>query len=279
MIVEILAGRGAGGERLGRRQPWADVRHPPHQASMHISVGISAHPVGVAGHRSVFAAFSQRCAGRSCRTRICVGPRLASSRPGDALVGGGWHADVLQHGGLSGRMRRLTVAAALVVAAPVVSVVAGAQPAVAAVAAPIVDCPVSQVDERAAAASARACRGRVEVSSKTSPTLRVFAEPNGTFTAQLTGDVARVPDGQGGWAEVDLTLAKRPDGSVAPRVHPNGLVLAGCGRVPGSMTWPWLAPATTGWRWVGGDRCRSRCWTGRGRRMWMSSRVSTWSSR
>jgi hypothetical protein len=53
--------------------------------------------------------------------------------------------------------------------------------------------------ERSAAAQARATGRRVEVLSKRSETQEVFAEPNGTFTAQLHAGPVRVRRG-GGWA-------------------------------------------------------------------------------
>ncbi|BCJ72588.1 hypothetical protein CS0771_21320 [Catellatospora sp. IY07-71] len=55
----------------------------------------------------------------------------------------------------------------------------------------------------------------------------VVANPDGSFTAKIHGGPARFRNAQGDWVDVDLTLYRRPDGSVAPRAHPRGLVLAG----------------------------------------------------
>ncbi len=69
-------------------------------------------------------------------------------------------------------------------------------------------------------------RKPVLVTGMTSPTSTVWAQPDGTFRAQMhTAPVrALTPEG---WADVDLTLERQPDGSVEPKVHPYGLWLSG----------------------------------------------------
>lgn len=44
---------------------------------------------------------------------------------------------------------------------------------------------------------------------------------------EISSGVVRIKDEQGQWRDVDLSLARRADGSVASRVHPYGLVLSG----------------------------------------------------
>ena len=88
-------------------------------------------------------------------------------------------------------------------------------------------CPRSQPDTVRAVASARACLGRVEDLSSKSETTQVFAEPDGSRTAEIHTGVVRVKDEHGVWRDVDLNLSRRADGSIASKVHPNGLVLAG----------------------------------------------------
>jgi hypothetical protein len=106
--------------------------------------------------------------------------------------------------------------------------------------------------ERAAVARARASGQRVEVLSKRSETMEVFAEPNGTFTALLHAGPVRVRRG-GGWVPVDTTLERRADGSVGPRATVEPLAFSGGGSGPllrlgrdgrrVTLTWPWRLPA------------------------------------
>ncbi|MFF6979570.1 LamG-like jellyroll fold domain-containing protein [Streptomyces sp. NPDC008343] len=55
-----------------------------------------------------------------------------------------------------------------------------------------------------------------EVGELTSPTSRVLANPDGTFTAEAVPSPERVFKG-GEWTDVDTTLVTRADGSLAPR--------------------------------------------------------------
>lgn len=68
----------------------------------------------------------------------------------------------------------------------------------------------------------------VEVPELTTETSRVWALPNGHLRAEITAGPARV-NRDGKWSEVDLDLVRRPDGTVAAKVHPFDLVLAGSG--------------------------------------------------
>jgi hypothetical protein len=75
--------------------------------------------------------------------------------------------------------------------------------------------------------TARLCGGRVEVASLLSETTRVWAQPDGSMYADVHLGPVRVRDQQGKWRDVDLTLQRLPDGSVASKVHPKGLRLSG----------------------------------------------------
>ncbi|WP_374227475.1 DNRLRE domain-containing protein [Streptomyces sp. AC627_RSS907] len=71
---------------------------------------------------------------------------------------------------------------------------------------------------------------KVVVTDETTPTAHTVANPDGTFTSELTAGPERVWK-NGSWQKVDATLAEGADGSVAPKAHPNGLRLGGKGGV------------------------------------------------
>jgi hypothetical protein len=81
--------------------------------------------------------------------------------------------------------------------------------------------------ERAASLEARRTGRPVEVEELGSETTRVVANPDGSFTADVHVGPSRFRDASGNWQSVDLRLEKRADGTVAPKAHPRGLVLAG----------------------------------------------------
>ncbi|GAA2385057.1 hypothetical protein Cme02nite_65490 [Catellatospora methionotrophica] len=60
----------------------------------------------------------------------------------------------------------------------------------------------------------------------TTETTRVWANPSGTQTAQIHGVPTRLKR-DGTWLDYDLTLVKRADGAIVPKVHPADLVIAG----------------------------------------------------
>ncbi|HEU4425508.1 MAG TPA: DNRLRE domain-containing protein, partial [Pilimelia sp.] len=122
------------------------------------------------------------------------------------------------------RARHVLCAVSVVGTLAAMGVVAPPRPARAGV--PGAPTPASS-PESEASARAKATGTRVEVGAFTSETRRVWANPDGTFTADLHAGPARFKDGSGRWREVDLTLRRRSDGSVAPLAHPRGLVLAG----------------------------------------------------
>ncbi|MEV4141668.1 integrin alpha [Dactylosporangium sp. NPDC049742] len=106
--------------------------------------------------------------------------------------------------------------------------------------------------ELAASERARTTGVRVPVDSLTTETTRVWALPQGGFQAEIAGAVERFRrDGQ--WVEVDLTLHRGPDGSIAPAAHPGDLRIAGARKETGETD---LASVTAagqrvGMRWTG----------------------------
>ncbi|GGW30660.1 DNRLRE domain-containing protein [Streptomyces xantholiticus] len=69
---------------------------------------------------------------------------------------------------------------------------------------------------------------KVVVTDETTPTTYTVANPDGTLTTELTAGPERIWK-NGTWRKVDVTLAKGPDGSIAPKTHPNSLRLGGKG--------------------------------------------------
>ncbi|GLY25099.1 LamG-like jellyroll fold domain-containing protein [Micromonospora sp. NBRC 101691] len=131
-------------------------------------------------------------------------------------------------GGRSGRAWRVVSAVAAAVLVAVSSGPAGMQrqeSAGAARAAPMSEA----ADPGTALRVARAQGSRVEAVALRSPTRVVYAEPDGTMTAEVTARPvrAKLPDGR--WATVDTTLVRRPDGTVGPRATTVPLSFAGGG--------------------------------------------------
>lgn len=89
--------------------------------------------------------------------------------------------------------------------------------------------PVSEAgDLPTAVALARQQHRPVEALAERTESTSTWANPNGSYTTQINGGPVRVRRGDG-WVPVDLTLVKASDGSIAPKAHPRGLVLAGAG--------------------------------------------------
>jgi Concanavalin A-like lectin/glucanases superfamily len=127
-----------------------------------------------------------------------------------------------------GRRRHVLRAATVVGALAATGLIAPAPPTGAQVLAPRPALASPKASPEAeAAARAKATGTRVEVGAFTSETRRVWANPDSTFTADLSSGPARFKDKAGRWRDVDLTLQRRVDGSVAPLAHPRGLVLSG----------------------------------------------------
>lgn len=91
-----------------------------------------------------------------------------------------------------------------------------------------VTCVTDRPDELSAALTARLCQGRVEVAGQRTETKQVFANADGSFTAQVHREPVRTRQ-HGRWVPVDLTLHVQQDGSVAPAAHPGGLRVAAAG--------------------------------------------------
>ncbi|MFG3419367.1 hypothetical protein [Micromonospora sp. NPDC048063] len=105
---------------------------------------------------------------------------------------------------------------------------------------------------RAAAAAERTGQ-RVEVLSARTELTQVFAKPSGGFVAETAAVPQRVRQGDGSWADVDLTL--RPDGAggFRPAVSPADVRFSAGGRGPATtltsggksltLAWPGELPA------------------------------------
>ncbi|MGW6908277.1 DNRLRE domain-containing protein [Streptomyces sp. NPDC054940] len=72
---------------------------------------------------------------------------------------------------------------------------------------------------------------KVVVTDETTPTSYTVANPDGTFTTELTTGPERVWK-NGKWQKVDAVLAQNADGSITPKTHPNGLRLGGKSGTP-----------------------------------------------
>ncbi|OEJ34360.1 hypothetical protein BGK67_26165 [Streptomyces subrutilus] len=102
------------------------------------------------------------------------------------------------------------------------------------------------VDIARARVAARTAGHRVEAVSERSETATTWVNPNGTFTTEVAAGPIRFYDQQArGWRNVDVTLGRGPDGSVASKAHPHGLKL-GTGSTPRmAKAAPSAAPAVS----------------------------------
>ncbi|MCU7724009.1 DNRLRE domain-containing protein [Actinoplanes sp. KI2] len=82
-------------------------------------------------------------------------------------------------------------------------------------------------DEASAMRLAHRKRLPVLVTSQTSETTQVWAQPDGQFRMTLYSAPERMRDAAGEWIAVDLTLERKDDGSIGPKAHPRGLKLSG----------------------------------------------------
>lgn len=104
-----------------------------------------------------------------------------------------------------------------------------AQPALAA---KPVSVPDHAVDEVTAQKFAKLGNKDVLVTSRTSETAEVTAKPDGSLTLKQFTKPVRVKRGDG-WVDVDVTLAKRADGSIGPKASTVDVTLS-----PGGDKWP-----------------------------------------
>lgn len=87
------------------------------------------------------------------------------------------------------------------------------------------------LDEAQAAAAARASGRRVEVTANRTETETLYANPDGSWTLDLTTEPTRVQK-DGAWLDIDPTLVRRADGSIAPVATSLGMTLSGGGSGP-----------------------------------------------
>lgn len=64
------------------------------------------------------------------------------------------------------------------------------------------------------------------VDAETTPTQKVFANSDGTRTAQISPRPVRFRDASGAWREIDLAVTAAPDGTLGPKAAPSGARLA-----------------------------------------------------
>lgn len=101
-----------------------------------------------------------------------------------------------------------------------------AQPAVAAPKPAAPSTPLERKDEAAALVTARMTGRPVLITGMTTEMSEYVAQPNGSI--ELTTHTAPVHVRQGDrWVPVDLNLSRSADGSIRPKAHPEGLVIAG----------------------------------------------------
>ncbi len=65
------------------------------------------------------------------------------------------------------------------------------------------------------------------VTGLTTPTSRTLAQTDGSWKVESSAAPIRFRDAQGRWQSIDLTLARRDDGTVAPKHSPVRLTMAG----------------------------------------------------
>jgi hypothetical protein len=115
--------------------------------------------------------------------------------------------------------------------------------------------PAELPDDASAARAAARFHTPVEVSSRRSSTVRVFANPDGTATVEESAVPVRVRQADGSWVPVDLTLTRWADGAVAPGATVTPVTLSGggtgafatvhAGAEHYSLSWPTALPAPT----------------------------------
>ncbi|HYN95425.1 MAG TPA: RICIN domain-containing protein [Pilimelia sp.] len=113
------------------------------------------------------------------------------------------------------------------------------------------DCGTEQPDLARAQAMAAACGQQVEALSRRDEVTRVLANPGGTVTVETALGPVRYRAGDQ-WVPVDLTMERKPDGSVGPKAHPRGLRLAGArAAAHGALATVTAEGRTVGLGWVG----------------------------
>ncbi|HEX4727314.1 MAG TPA: hypothetical protein VH298_05925, partial [Jatrophihabitans sp.] len=116
--------------------------------------------------------------------------------------------------------------------------------------------PSQPATEASASAQAVATGQPVEVTSQTTETTEVMANPDGSFTMTSNREPVRVQQ-DGRWTPIDTTLAPNPDGSYSPPATTVGLTFSGGGSGPAleiadpktgnkiAFSWPTALPTPT----------------------------------
>lgn len=86
-----------------------------------------------------------------------------------------------------------------------------------------------RVDRHSAQVAAHAQNRRVEISGERTESERLFANPDGSLTREVSLGVERVRRSDGTWAEVDLDLVPAAGGGFVPKVAPIPLGVSGGG--------------------------------------------------
>jgi hypothetical protein len=90
--------------------------------------------------------------------------------------------------------------------------------------------PVTEAPDRASAAEAAARQGTpVESLEDRTETSTTWVNSDGTLKTDMFGAPIRYKDASGAWRDVDVSLEVRPDGTVAPKAHPEALKFAPAG--------------------------------------------------
>ncbi|WP_340684999.1 LamG domain-containing protein [Amycolatopsis coloradensis] len=155
------------------------------------------------------------------------------------------------------RLRRTVIATAVTaLVGSMVVVVAGSSPVIPARPASVAEAP----DAVSAMAAARAQGTRVEVAGERTANREVFANPQGTLTAELTPVPVRTKVA-GKWMPIDTAVVRRADGSFGPKAAEGELSLSGGGKTAPlatlrrdgkslSLYWPGDLPAPV----IAGDK-------------------------
>ncbi|GAA1550286.1 hypothetical protein GCM10009789_00100 [Kribbella sancticallisti] len=89
------------------------------------------------------------------------------------------------------------------------------------------DLPLERPDEASAVITAKTTGKPVLIAGRTTETTEYRALPSGKIEATVAAGPVRMRGQSGDWVDVDVTLVRQPDGSVAPKAHPLGLKLSG----------------------------------------------------
>ncbi|MFJ3793384.1 RHS repeat-associated core domain-containing protein [Kitasatospora sp. NPDC090091] len=150
-------------------------------------------------------------------------PASSTAEPGGSTPPGGATSR-----GTGGRLAR--VAGTVAIALSVVLTTVNAQ-APARAAAPQADRADSAPDAAAASQAARRQHGRVEVGDARTATAQTFANPDGTFTTEISPQPRWARKGDG-WTAVDPTLRRTAEGSYVPQATAQAVELSGGGSGP-----------------------------------------------